>query len=246
MTAPCGATPISPAVRYGAIHTVAEPAPADGYVDYPLDLFARLAPRAAAPADAAEGPLCTGPDAAFAADVTLVPGGSAGQAPAVPGRDISLSVRSPARLVFAPQAARAVVALRVYADEQLEADARHAERLGEHPRTMSVFVPVIDYQRAARQGAGCDASFTRVGPMCGALVTEALSDRFSCSRSRGCTSVSAPRPSESLMSGIRRLAGGFAAPGVDPGGRMGLASVAAAPPHHIEPLFDRVGRRLDT
>lgn len=197
------------------------------WTDVALPLAARLGPLPGA----AGGP-CELPGGTFEARVSLAPGPGAGAS--VP-QDVALASRAPEPVIFAPQDHADAVVVRVYADQLLEADetVRLLVSIGVHG-VVPVELVVLDFQKRRELAAGRDAAFARLGRAMGAAVADALSDRFSCSRSAACAGPHPESGPRDLGQGVRpslgRLAGilrSLAPPAAPLGGPPPLPRAAA-------------------
>ena len=199
---------------------VHEPPPGSAPVLVRLPVYARLVPVATA-----EEGVCNTPTVAFEADYRL-------DRPLVGfaatlGADVSLARRDAATLLFAPVDHVDVVEVLVYADELLEPDEAFSVRVsaGVHGE-MRVPMVIVDHQKADALRRGRDASFVRLGRMIGSTVTDALSARFSCARSAGCSDPgrSDPVPIRNLVSRLAAAAtpfgGSLSGSGVPTGSRL--------------------------
>ena len=220
------------------------------FVDYRLDLYARLEPLAAvAPAEpGAEAPpvQCAPLQQTFATSVALFSGGAAGYPTASVGfgQDLSLVGEADPSIVFTPVEHQAVMTVRVYADSSLEADEQATVRFtaGVHG-ALSFHLRVLDFQKTQAQEAGRAASFVRVGRLLGALVTDALADRFSCSRTTGC-GASPPQAGGSVDGLFRRLAGSFGTPLAQTGVAGGVTGFGHRP-RPRRSVLESVGHAVD-
>ena len=219
------------------------------FEDYRLDLFARLEPLGAAGGGPPEDGVsrCAPLQQTFAASVGLFSGGVAGQpiASVGPGQDLSLLGRPDTSTVFTPVEHQANLVVRVYADETLEADEQATVRLiaGIHG-ALTFHVRVVDFQKAEAHEAGRSASFVRVGRLLGALVTDALADRFSCSRTAGC-GVPFNASGRSMDGLFRRLAGSSGPPLADGGAVPGGSTGLGYRPRLQRSLLQSVGHAVD-
>ena len=239
-----------------AVLDLPEPPPgAAPFLDYTVDLFARLLVPEGGAAGGGEV-VCSPPAETFSVEATLETGGLSADPPAVVGDDLSFAVRFPERLVFRPLEQSTYVVVRVYADERIEADEFATLRLflGVHG-SVTLRLRVVDFQKGEELVAGRNASFVRLGRMMGSMVSDGLQDRFSCARAKGCRTDTPA--SGSMRSGLRRVLSAFApvAPIAHNTGMGGSPSAALAAGTHmgagfgpVDPnrgLMDVVGPRLD-
>ncbi len=198
------------------------------WIDVAVPLAARLGPL---PGET--GGVCGLPSGTFEARVSLAPGADAGAS--VP-HDVTLASRAPEPVIFAPQDHAGAVVVRVYADQLVEADETVLllVSVGVHG-IVPVELVVLDFQKRRELAAGRDAAFARLGRAMGTAVADALSDRFSCSRSAGCAGPhreagrrdlgAAVRPSLRRLAGILRS---LAPPGAPPDAAFGPPPVSGA------------------
>ena len=220
-----------------------EPSPDDvPFVDYTVDVYARLSQTGEE-----GGTSCGRVGGRFTAPVRLLTGGLAGQEPALVGNDVSFTLRPQEPLLFEALDHHAQVFVRVYSDQALEPDeyATLSLSLGYHGYA-TMRLRIVDFQKGERLVGNRDASFARMGRVMASMLSEALTDRFSCARAKGCRAGGAPaigaRNGLGQLASVVRSLAPPRAPASDlralarPGGRRPLAE---------RPLIERVGSRID-
>ena len=201
---------------------VDEPPPGSPPLLVRIPLYARLIPVGTQGGDG-----CGVPGVAFDVNVQLQP--SVAGVPAALGQDVSLAARGEGRLTFAPVEHLAVLELLLYADELLESDEHFDVRVsaGVHG---DIRVPfrLVDYQKREALQEGREASVVRLGRMLGAALTDALSGRFSCARSAGCSDParSEPLPVRNFLRRLASAAAPFTPAGSRGAGLPGLSHPA--------------------
>ena len=218
-----------------------EPAPDDGpFVDYPVDVYARIS------TTEAEGATCSRVSGRFAAPVHLATGGLAHHPPAVVGHDVSFTERPQPALHFDAVDHHAQVFVRVYSDQLLEADeyVTLSLSLGYHGTAM-MRLRIVDFQKRDRLAGNRDASFARIGRVMASMLSEALTDRFSCARAKGCAAAPPGIGSRNGLGQLASVARSLAPPRVPASDPRAMARLAGRSPLPERPLIERVGSRID-